>query len=259
MSRLAIEPSFVAAFEQLGLRTCADVVRYFARYETIESDTVLVKPAVLSHADGTPVAVFYKQYEYAAGSWNYLWRRSKARCEFDHYAVFARLGIATADRIAWGEERDGIGRLRRAFIVTRAIPDALPLPQFLAEKTPDRKTRAELLQQLAAMTRRTHEARFFHRDLVARNVLVTRSESGQLKLWWIDCPRGGFAEFATRAGAIKDLASLDKSAVQNQFTRSERLQFFLLYRGVKCLDRQNKMLAREIQAYRQQRWPDDWK
>src|SRR5437762_9771697 len=40
--------------------------------------------------------------------------------------------------IACGEQRDGLGRLRRAFILTRAIPGAMTLPDFVQKRCADR-------------------------------------------------------------------------------------------------------------------------
>jgi hypothetical protein len=230
------------------------------------TDRVILEPRTLALPGAAPLAVFCKHYVYRRPAWKFVARRSKARCEYDNYAVFARLGIACAQRIACGESRDGLGRLRRAFILTRAIPDALTLPEFLARHCPTRHTaaareiRQALRRQLADMTRRAHRAGFFHHDLVWRNVLVTWQPPAPPRLWWIDCPRGRFDRWSPwrRRRQWKDLASLDKSAAR-LCSRGERLAFVQEYLGKKRLDPASRRLVRRTLAYRKVRWPEDWR
>jgi tRNA A-37 threonylcarbamoyl transferase component Bud32 len=150
--------------------------------------------------------------------------------------------------------RNLFGRLCRAFVITEAIPRAWALPQFVDEYCPNRATaesrqlRDELCRQIAGLTRRIHDAGFFHYDLVWRNILVTWSPPETPKIWWIDCPRGGFSR--QRRRQIKDLASLDKMAARH-CRRGERLTFLKAYGG------DARQIAREVLAYRRKRWPND--
>jgi hypothetical protein len=244
--RLWIAPAFAAEFNRMGLRSFGDVLRHFVGNDFVRGDKVYLKSAALSFP------VFYKQYEYSAGSWRYFCRGSKARREYESYAAFAELGIASAERIACGEKRDALGRLRRAFIITRTIPQAQPLPHYLAVQRP-----RSLLVQLAAMTRRIHDGNFFHNDLYFRNILVTLEPDGP-KLWWIDCPRGRFDYWSPwrRHKRIKDLATLDKSALQEHFSRTMRLRVLLEYLGQRRLDAEGKRLCAATVAYRRRRWAD---
>ena len=138
---------------KLRLDSCDAFLKIFAP-DSPGKTAVVVAPRTV---DGR--SVFFKLYEYAAPSWNFWVRRSKARCEFENYAAFETLGIPTARRIACGEIRDAFGRLRRAFILTEAIPRAWTLPQFVGEHCPNRATaesrplRDGLCRQLATLTR----------------------------------------------------------------------------------------------------------
>jgi len=216
-------------------------------------------------APGLPgVPVFYKQYEYVPAAWGFVGRASKAQCEFKNYDVFGRLGIPCAERMACGESRDGLGRLRRAFIITRAVPEAMSLIDFVKQHCPhtmgtSRKLRANLLRQLAILTGRMHAAEFFHNDLVWRNILVTWQPPDGLRLWLIDCPRGRFRRwtFRRRHHQLKDLALLDKSAARF-CTRAERVAFVREYLGLKGLNHSAKRLIRDALDYRKRRWPEDW-
>jgi hypothetical protein len=259
---LWIDDEFRPAFERLGLISCESIAQFFKGDAAPENQIVWLRSKTLPTPQNSPLSVFYKEYRYRRPSWKFLGRSSKARCEFRNYGVFARLGIPSAARIACGEQRDWLGRLCRAFIITRAIPDATTLPEFIEANAGERAgaVRATLSAQLAAMTRKIHDAGFFHHDLVWRNILVTWTPPAAPQLWWIDCPRGEFARWPLlhRRRRMKDLASLDKVA-SRLCRRRERIAFVKLYLGIQQLDRDAKKLIRDTLAYRKRRWPDDWK
>ena len=262
---LAIEAPYRQIFSALGLNSFDSVVAHFAGEHRPPKTTVVVKPALISAPGLSPIPVFYKQYEYVPAAWEFIFRPSKATREFQNYAAFLRVGIPCAERIACGELRDATGRLRRAFIITRAIPDAVNLIDFVKRHCPNRVTehsrelRDALCGRLAELTRSAHSASFFHRDLVWRNILVTRQPLARPHLWWIDCPRGSFLRWTPwrRRHRLKDLASLDKTAAK-LCTRAERVAFVRQYLGLKRLDPSAKRLIRDVLKYREQRWPEDW-
>lgn len=259
---LVAEP-YRRLFERLGLDSVGKVTAFFL--PAAQPERVVVRETSLTAPDHEPVEVFFKQYQFTRPAWSFIGRRSKARCEFDNYAVFARLQIPAAEAIAAGENRDRWGRLRHAFIVTRAVPASSTLVEFMQGPVRDRTTpahralREDLIAQLAGMTRRIHDARFFHHDLVWRNVLVSGSAAGPVRLVWIDCPRGSFARWpgSTRRRRIKDLASLDKPAGR-WCTRGERVRFIREYLGLARLNADAKQLIRDTLHYRRTRWPEDW-
>jgi tRNA A-37 threonylcarbamoyl transferase component Bud32 len=263
METLEVAAPYRQAIARLGLISCADFSRTFLSQDVTGETKVFVKSGALPLDTDSPTDVFYKQYEYGKPSWRFLWRASKAWREYESYAVFRQIGIACAEPIAVGEMRDWLGRLKSAFIVTRAIPQAQTLIEFFQQVCSDRhapqrkELRAALVQQLAVMARLIHHEGFFHNDLFGRNILVTWQSSAEPSVSWIDCPRGHFRRFLARAGRIKDLASLDKSAAKF-CTRGERVTFMKHYLGTKKLDAEAKRLIRDTLAYRKRRWPDDW-
>jgi len=254
MESLQTDPRSRDWLTALGLDSCAAIVKFFTPSEPPLTTTVIVIPRTVQLPDQSTRSVFYKLYEYATPSWRFWVRRSKARREFENYAALEQLGIPTAQRVTCGERRDVFGRLRRAFVITEAIPRAWALPQFVDEFCPNRATaesrelRDGLCRQMATLTRRMHDGGFFHYDLVWRNILVTWTPTDSPKIWWIDCPRGGFSRQHRRQ--ITDLASLDKMA-STHCTRAERLTFLKAYGG------DVKSLAREVLTYRQKRWPSE--
>lgn len=263
---LQVSAPYQADFARLGLNSVEAVAAYFLGGAAPSETGVIVRPGRLPFAGGQAIEVFYKQYEYRTPSWWFIGRPSKARCEFRNYAVFHRLGIPCAEAIAWGEQRDVLGRLRRAFILTRAVENATPLIAFWKQHCASRSDaaaaalRASLGRQLADATRRIHEAGFFHHDLVWRNLLVTWQPPAEPVLWWIDCPRGVMDRGSPwrHRRRLKDLGSLDKSA-SKYCSRTERLRFLKRYLGKTRLDDAVKKLARDAVRYRRTRWPEDWR
>ena len=219
---ILFDAQYRSLFDRLGLAGERAVEDYFIGADRPRKTGVVIKQVRMTVPDGPELEVFYKQYHYRTPSWRFLGRKSKARCEYQNYAVFTRLGVRAADRVACGEQRDVLGRLHSAFIITKAVPGARTLGDFLREYCPDRSScesralRDCLLRQLAAMTRRIHRARFFHHDLVWRNILVNWDPPEEPKVWWIDCPRGRFGYWPPldRRWMLKDLALLNRSAIQ---------------------------------------------
>jgi hypothetical protein len=265
MHRLWVDPRFQTQFARLGFDSVEAVVRHFAGTQP-PPKSVWLKPDTLRPGGGEPLPVFYKQYSFRRPSWKFWRRPSKARREFDNYAVFELLQLPCATRVACGESRDALGRLCRAFIVTRTVPDAVPLPEFVAAHCADRATpararmRDSLIRQVAGVARRLHAEAFFHHDLVWRNILVTLGADREPTAWPIDCPSGGRVRgrLFQRPRRLKDLASLDKLASQH-CTLRERLRFMQFYCAERKLGPTSRRLVRAALDYRRRRWPDDWK
>lgn len=255
MKRLFVNPLYESAF---AAQSWTRFDRVFAHFFTDYGRRirVTVKPVMVPTPAGE-IAAFFKLYHLGSRSWSFCLRLSKSRREFENYAIFRRLGISAAEPIAWGEERGFLGRLLRNFILTRAVPAACELDDYLAT-APRREHRDDLRRELADMVRRLHAACFYHHDLVARNVLVSRADASRPRLFLIDCPRGAFASFGGPRKALRDLASLDKSAVRC-CSRTERLRFLLEYLGQDRPDAKSRALARACLHYRRARWPEDWK
>jgi len=168
MTRLVVDQRWRTVFEQLGLLTSRQVIDHFGGRAAVAEPKVIIRRHLLHVPDGPTEAIFLKQYCYPGASYRFWFRASKAYREFASYAVFERLGICCAQRIAAGEDRDLTGRLRHAFIVTRAVPNAGTLLDVFASIRSTRGSAAghapKLRHQLAAMTRRIHDAAFYHND-----------------------------------------------------------------------------------------------
>jgi tRNA A-37 threonylcarbamoyl transferase component Bud32 len=255
---LCCEAAFASTFAKLGLDHAEGAIRFFTEGEKKSPKRSFIASRTLPLAGGGALNVIYKQYQFRKPSWKFWTRKSKARREYENYQSFVKIGIRTALPIAWGERRDWIGRLSGAFVVTSEISNAETLLEFFAmhdrSNAASRALRRSLIRELALMTRRSHQAGFFHNDLHWRNILVEGDGFGQRLLSWIDCPRGCFRRSILRERyRLKDLACLDKSA-EAFCSQSERLLFLKTYLNKSHLDEAAKRLVRKIRAYRRKRW-----
>jgi tRNA A-37 threonylcarbamoyl transferase component Bud32 len=244
-------PAFSSQCARLRLEKVADFAQHFCLAEPIGKKNVRLARGFLNLGDRR-IEVWYKQYDYPAASWRYVWRQSRARREFESYAAMEKIGVQCAAPVACGEQRDRFGRLIRAFIITVAIPEAMPLAQFIKTHCDDRADsrglRQMLLRDLAQMTRKAHDGGFIHSDLWVRNVLVNWEKPGQPAVWWIDSPRGAVWRLLTRFGKVLDLASLDKGAAE-LCSRAERMRFLREYAEPNS-NGATKKLAKKVIQYR---------
>ena len=254
MERLLVDPRYAPAFAARGWGSFASVFAHFLPdYARLRKMTVQ-RVTVPMPTGG--VDAFFKLYHLRASAWLFWMRAPKARREFQNYQTFARLGVPAAEAIACGEERGAWGQLLRAFIITRTVPEACELDDFF-QSGPPRAQRDQICRELAKAVRRLHTAHFYYHDLVWRNILVSRVGGGS-KVFLLDCPRGGMAWFGRGRKRLRDLASLDKSAVR-LCSRPDRLRFLLRYLGKSRPDAESRALARACLHYRRTRWPEDWR
>lgn len=268
MQRLVIHPHHDSIFRELGLTSCSRISAHFAPLVAAAPKRPPRGQAtvVATTLAGTPV--YYKQYDFRPASWRYFIRGSKARIEYRNNLAFEQMGIPSPSPMAYAEIRNPIGCLRRAFLITRSIPDAIPLPEYIENFAPTPATtehrlrRNAIIAQLARTLRTAHDHNFYHNDLHWRNILITHAEDAPddaPKVWWIDCPRGRYDRslFLRTHRMVKDLATLDRTA-STRCTRTERLRFLLTYLGTRTRSAAERntlrTLIRRIVRYRFRRW-----
>jgi hypothetical protein len=99
-------------------------------------------------------------------------RRSGAAAEYANLARVRAAGIPAVEPLALAER--GAGLRRETVLVTRAAPGAVAVEETL--RALDAPARRAVLGEAAALARRLHEAKLFHRDLHAGNLLRARGE-----------------------------------------------------------------------------------
>lgn len=97
-----------------------------------------------------------------------FWRGSGTRREYANLLLLRAAGFAAVEPLALAERRASAGN--ESLLVTRALPHAVPLSVALRGADPARGR--ALLAAAAALARRLHEARLWHRDLHLGNLLL---------------------------------------------------------------------------------------
>jgi len=175
------------------------------------------------------VRYYVKRYWGAGKGLRRYMGRPRVKAEWQNLRLFAKWGIPTAPIIAYGLERNH-GAFLRGALVTRELENTLNLAE-VAERQDERLTDREWVMrvsmQVAQGARTLHDHHFTHNDLKWRNLLV----NDKAELFFIDCPTGDFWYGPLlRYRIIKDLACLDKIA-KRVLSRTQRLRFYLQYRG----------------------------
>lgn len=188
--------------------------------------------------------VYYlKLYRQPGKGWRRWLGRSRIRAEWENLQLFRAWGLPVPELAAYGEQWNGDGY--RGAMVTAELAHTQGL-DALAERLRERAWREALLGRLARYLAIMHQHGFAHGDLNWRNLLV--ATSGEPEIYFIDCPGGRVWPWPLRRPKIaKDLWLLDKLGRQH-LSRSQRLRFYLAYRGVSRLDPADKRLLRAIVA-----------
>ena len=198
------------------------------------------------------VRYYVKRY-WGAGKGLRRWLgRPRIKAEWQNLRHFAKWGIPTAPIVACGLERR-CGLFRRGAMITRELPATRDLAEMASPHRPEQRDPRladgawvrQVSAQVAAATRCMHDHHFTHNDLKWRNLLV--DDAGRVYL--IDCPSGSFWWGPLlRRRITKDLACLDKVAKQ-VLSRSQRLRFYLQYRGRARLNAADRQRIRQIVGY----------
>jgi len=188
---------------------------------------------------------YYVKRYWGAGKGLRRWiGRPRVKAEWQNLKSFSKWGIPTAPLVGWGLERR-CGLFHRGALITRELERTADMAALALRDDPRLDDAAwvdGVSRQLARATRAMHDHHFAHNDLKWRNLLV--NDEGELFL--IDCPTGAFwfGPFLRRR-ITKDLACLDKVA-KYQLSRTQRLRFYLQYRGRQRLNVADKRRIRQI-------------
>jgi hypothetical protein len=173
--------------------------------------------------------------------------RPRVKAEWQNLKYFAKWGVPTAPIVAFGLERQ-FGRFVRGALITRELSNSEDLGLLANNDDPrlqDPRWVDTVSRQLARATRILHEHHFTHNDLKWRNLLV----NDRVELFLIDCPTGTFWWGPLlRYRIIKDLACLDKVA-KYKLSRTQRLRFYLQYRGRSSLSAADKQRIRRVVGF----------
>lgn len=190
------------------------------------------------------VRYYVKRYWGAGKGLRRFIGRPRVKAEWQNLKYFAKWGIPTAEIVAFGLERRA-GAFLRGALITRELENTCDLAMMAWHGDARLRDAAwvdRISRQLARATRTLHDHHFTHNDLKWRNLLVNE----RAELFFIDCPTGSFWWGPLlRYRMAKDLACLDKVAKQ-VLSRTQRLRFYLQYRGRQRLNQVDKRRIRQV-------------
>ncbi|MDB5352431.1 MAG: Mn2+-dependent serine/threonine protein kinase [Planctomycetota bacterium] len=190
---------------------------------------------VVYRADLAQGSVFVKHF--LVPSWReklrQWFRRGKGRNEGRRALKLAGIGVPTITPIALGEQR------KRAFLfenylITPAIPDSVPLDEFVETRLlgfePSRRARVgqALAFALGELTAHLHDAGFVHQDFHPGNLLVRLDEEDRPQLAMIDLDALRVRRDVSWKDAKANLALLN-NYFWTRCDRTDRLRFLSTY------------------------------
>ena len=211
-----IAEGFDAALAAAGLTSFEAVMRV----ETSPSAVMRAVPGRTTVRLETPRGTFYLK--------RYVGRcpAAAARHEWSMLDAAARVGIAVPRAVALGERR-ALFTVRESFLLTEEIVGGVQADWWITRQGGDR---ARLLEPIAGLARRFHDAGFHHQDFYLCHFFV--AEKGPaLSLSLIDFQRCGFHR-GRRRWIVKDLAQLHRSMVTTGFSEGEWEALLRAYGGL---------------------------
>ena len=210
--------------------------------EVVHRSTTSVTRRIDVPRGGIADSLYLKTYRPAALRG---WTHSRPIREGRNYLILRdRCEVNVPELIAFGVRRT-LGRWTDGFILTRAVPNAIPLDRLPECIGPLRR---HLLAKTSAMVARMHSVGFYHIDLQWRNLLLSDDGTDTPEVYVIDCARGGLRHWRVlrEHGRLRDLSSLSKEARRHLTTR-EQLRWLKSYLGVRRFTSAHQALIRTIQ------------
>lgn len=217
----------------------------------------------LPHGDGGLRGVYLKKHHVRSLRW--WWRarlgkparRSPGRVEARNIHRLAQAGVAAMRLVAFGDRLHANGLLE-SFVLTEELAGYTQLDHFLRRRFAERSASSNdptlrgLLDQIADVAARFHQAGFNHRDFYCCHFFIREDAPGAFDVRVIDLQRVERRRWFRRRWIVKDLAQLAYSAPRERVSATMRLAFVKRYLGVTKLRPVNKRLIRAVLAKQMQ-------
>jgi lipopolysaccharide core heptose(I) kinase len=155
--------------------------------------------------DGVPAGERRRQ------RWSRGIARSAASREWEALRHLEAAGLRAPRALAVGEEKSGLfGEVRRAFVVTAAIPAGPSLEELVEDQAAawmSASRRRRLARRIGGLLGRMHASGLNHRDFYAGHLRVDAEDQP----WVLDLDRAQLRAEVPRRWRVKDLAALDFS------------------------------------------------
>lgn len=248
-----VDPEYKDDLAERGLISIEAVFSFSTGRHLTKNNLAEYRTRLQFEIGSPPRTLFLKRYDrppILVQLKNWLTHRRRAGTMFydlDPAANLAAAGINVPKTVAYGQEW-GLLFEKRSFIITEKILRAesmerkLP-PCFYAPATAQNLNRRKyFIKQLALFARKFHQTGYRHRDFYFAHIF--RSEDGSFSL--IDLQRAFKPKLFAERFRIKDIAQLYYSAPGRNFSRTDRLRFYLCYAGKNSLVKKDKLFIRRV-------------
>ena len=178
-------------------------------------------------------------------SLKYLFRKSRALKSWIAGNSLLVRGIETPRPLAVLERTSGPLR-KESFLITRLLPGARELNQYVLAAGLAGARKREFIQALAAALRNMHGQGVYHADMKSNNILV-QEDGGGWRFSLIDLDRTYFSAIPDFDRRANNLAQINAS-VAAAMTPRDRLRFFYFYARGTALHGERKKYYRAILA-----------
>lgn len=232
MGNLLINPRYALHLWHQGLRAVPDFLRYAEGSIVGGHPTRDVAYVQFASLRGFLKRQYTLPWKDQLASWwaGFGWV-SKSLREWRVLQELRAHGIGCPEPIATGESVAG------AFLLVRALPDAVDLPTFLAQRL-DANSRQDLFRRVGQAVAHLHGAGFSHPDLYAKHLFL-HTQDGSVA--FIDFQRTRRHRSLPWYARARDLAALDASLSHVLVSSRERLVCLQAY-----LERTTKATSRVL-------------
>ena len=238
-------------FRSLGLSNLEDFVKL--RGEVVDRNR---KSRVHRISLGSPAKTFYLKlhHDYVKRSCRSFFRpMAMVEQELANLMHYARAGFDALEPVAWGWRR--AEKSGDSFLLLAELKGYKSLQEWLSDRglAADPARLRTLIETVALMVKRIHEAGIVHMDLYSWHIFL-KPEGDEFLALPIDLERSiiiGSWPWSSRRIMIKqanDLAALHITIPWPQVGFSERMRFFLNYRGHEALSRDDKRFLKKVLA-----------
>ena len=189
--------------------------------------------ALLLQAPRLPWPVYVKRYNPKGRIFaiKYLLRRSRARRVWQMACELRARDVPTPEALAFLERRR-FGLLQASYLVTRALPGAESLDQYVDKhyQAWQADEKRAFIARLAGLLKAAHGKGVLHGDLKAKNILIAAEDRGGEKIYFIDLDASRLRAAASLFERCRDLARLNCSFLNTALvSRTQRLFFLKCY------------------------------
>jgi len=170
--------------------------------------------------------------------------------EWESIRAVRAAGIPTVTPVAFGEQLL-LGRELASFTLTEELYGAEPFDEYIARewggasKGERRREKRRLLRKLAQLARHFHGQGMNHQDFYLNHFFL----DGEETFYLLDLQRVQRRQQVPQRYLVKDLGQLSYSSLRFPcLSRTDKLFFFLHYRGTKKLAMADRRLVRAIAA-----------